>query len=103
MRACRFIVTNRFMHGILHMSSMLSEGILCYGLLLLLLSDLSNCKGKGCTKRHECLYKGTSQILHTYIHTYIHTYVHQLTYIHQLTTIATTTKQNIIHSYIYLN
>ena len=34
-------------------------------------SDLSNCKGKGCTKRHECLYKGTSQILHTY--TYIRT------------------------------
>ena len=31
-RACRFIVTNRFMHGMLHMSSMLSEGILCYGL-----------------------------------------------------------------------
>ena len=37
MRACRFIVTNRFMHGMLHISSMLSEGILCYGLLLLLL------------------------------------------------------------------
>ena len=32
MRACRFIVRNRFMHGMLHVSSMLSEGILCYGL-----------------------------------------------------------------------
>ena len=32
MHACRFIVTNRFMHGMLHVSSMLSEGILCYGL-----------------------------------------------------------------------
>ena len=31
-RAYRFIVTNRFMHGMLHMSSMLSEGILYYGL-----------------------------------------------------------------------
>ena len=27
MRACHFIVTNRFMHGMLHVSSMLSEGI----------------------------------------------------------------------------
>ena len=32
MRAYRFIVTNRFTHGMLHVSLMLLEGILCYGL-----------------------------------------------------------------------
>ena len=29
MRVYRFIVTNRFMHGMLHASSMLSEAMLC--------------------------------------------------------------------------
>ena len=32
MRARRFIVTNHFTYGMLHVSSMLLEGILCYGL-----------------------------------------------------------------------
>ena len=33
MRACHFIVTNRFMHEMLHVSSMLSEGILFSSIL----------------------------------------------------------------------
>ena len=57
MRTCRFIVTNCFMHGMLHVSSMLSEGILCYGLAAQYLSIMHAHTTHGC---HHITQKSTA-------------------------------------------